>query len=96
MIAADAYGVCGLTPDELYSMTLKEFEQVRKARLDLERGYDMQRAQLFFIMASAWGDNPDLDIEDFMVFSPGKEKKEQTPEEQMQYIEGMNAIIGGK
>lgn len=76
-------------------MSLKEFEQVRNAKLEMEKAHDRQFAQLAFITASAHGE--DVELSDFLQF-PDREctDNQQSPDEQLQYVEGMNAIMGGK
>lgn len=85
-----------MLPDELYAMSLKEFEQFRNAKLEMGKAHDRQFAQLSFLVATVWGGS-DAKIEDFMIYKPQKEpRKQQSPDEQLQYVEGMNAIMGGK
>ena len=84
-----------MKPDELYSMSLKEFEQLRDARLEQEKIHDLQHAQLSFLVATVWGGS-DAKIEDFMIYKPQKETRKQSPDEQLKHVEGMNVIMGGQ
>jgi hypothetical protein len=77
-------------------MSLKEFEQMRDARLEQEKIHDLQHAQLSFVMATVWGGSENkAEIEDFMIYKPQKEPHKQNPDEQLRHVEGMNAIMGG-
>lgn len=78
-------------------MSLKEFEQLRDARLEQEKIHDLQHAQISFMMATLWsGSENKAEIEDFMIYKPQTENRKQSPDEQLKHVEGMNAIMGGK
>jgi len=96
-LSNDAYGLCGLKPEEFYKLTFKEFFQMRDAKMEMERAHDLQLAQLSYVMMALWaGGNNIPSISDFMVFPMAEaESKQQAPDEQLRHVEGMNAIMGG-
>ena len=86
----------GMTPAQFWGSTLKEFEKQANAFSKLEKKRDSRAALICSVLAEVNRDRKKrkkpYKVEDFMP----KERKQQTWEQQLKFVEILNKALGGE